>query len=294
MRPEHAPRGIGCPAQPKRGAASLRQPCPGTLAAPARRPDEAVPASAALAPRRLAAVILASGFSRRMEANKLLLDYGGRPLIARVMDAAAAAKLWRVTVVTAYDEIMEMARQRGMDVIKNDRPEVGQSRSVVLGTRANGKADGIMYIPGDMPFLTGETLEALKAAFAAAPERIIRPVYGGAQEVYGGAVANAAEAGKAESGAAPPVAGVKALSASSGAPLPSGGKPGSPVIFPRALFGELCALEGDRGGREVIAAHPELVRFIPVAERRAGVDIDTPEDARRWLEIEMKPDDGWT
>ena len=263
MRPEHAPRGIGCPADSKRGAASLRQPCPGILAAPARRPDEAAPASAALAPRRLAAVILASGFSRRMEANKLLLDYGGRPLIARVMDAAAAAKLWRVTVVTAYDEIMEMARQRGMDVIKNDRPEVGQSRSVVLGTRANGKADGIMYIPGDMPFLTGETLEALKAAFAAAPERIIRPVYGGVQEVYGGA------------------------------PLPPGGKPGSPVIFPRALFEELCALEGDRGGREVIAAHPELVHFIPVAERRAGVDIDTPEDARRWLDIEKLPDDGW-
>ncbi len=59
--------------------------------------------------------------------------------------------------------------------------------------------------------------------------------------------------------------------------LEAEGKRGNPVIFPAALFGELLEVKGDRGGRQVIAAHPGSLRTIP-AEIEELMDIDTKED----------------
>lgn len=57
------------------------------------------------------------------------------------------------------------------------------------------------------------------------------------------------------------------------------GKRGNPVLFPASLFGELLEVTGDRGGRQVIAAHRELLRTIPVSPSELK-DIDTKEDMR--------------
>ena len=55
------------------------------------------------------------------------------------------------------------------------------------------------------------------------------------------------------------------------------GRRGNPVLFPAALFEELLKVTGDRGGRQVIAAHEDLLRTIPVKEAELR-DIDTKED----------------
>lgn len=57
------------------------------------------------------------------------------------------------------------------------------------------------------------------------------------------------------------------------------GRRGNPVIFPASLFVELLEVEGDRGGRQVIAVHPELLRTIDVSSTELK-DIDTKEDMR--------------
>ena len=57
------------------------------------------------------------------------------------------------------------------------------------------------------------------------------------------------------------------------------GRRGNPVIFPASLFAELLEVEGDRGGRQVIAAHPELLRTMDVSPKELK-DIDTKEDMR--------------
>ena len=57
------------------------------------------------------------------------------------------------------------------------------------------------------------------------------------------------------------------------------GKRGNPVIFPADLFEELLQVTGDRGGRQVIAAHLELLRTIAAAASELK-DIDTKEDAQ--------------
>jgi molybdenum cofactor cytidylyltransferase len=55
--------------------------------------------------------------------------------------------------------------------------------------------------------------------------------------------------------------------------------PGNPVLFAAALFGELDAVRGDQGGRDVVARDPARVVEVPVAADRPA-DVDTPEDYR--------------
>lgn len=55
------------------------------------------------------------------------------------------------------------------------------------------------------------------------------------------------------------------------------GTAGNPVLFPRSTFGELCHLPEGKGGGAVVKLHPELVRFVEVADEKELVDVDTPE-----------------
>ena len=60
----------------------------------------------------------------------------------------------------------------------------------------------------------------------------------------------------------------------------SGGVPGSPVLFDKKFRGELMALSGDTGGKEVIERHPEALIEVEIKRRAALQDIDTPEAYR--------------
>lgn len=59
-----------------------------------------------------------------------------------------------------------------------------------------------------------------------------------------------------------------------------GDQPGPPTLFSHALFPELSTLEGDTGGRQLIARHPDLVCRVSFPEQARPHDIDTPEDYR--------------
>lgn len=54
----------------------------------------------------------------------------------------------------------------------------------------------------------------------------------------------------------------------------AGGRYTPPVIFPSKRFGELCALEGDRGARSLLDSRPGLVTPVPL--ENAAYDLDTP------------------
>ena len=55
---------------------------------------------------------------------------------------------------------------------------------------------------------------------------------------------------------------------------------GNPVLFAAALFEELRAVTGDRGGRAVVAADPSRVTEVPV-DAPMPLDVDTWADYRR-------------
>ncbi len=60
----------------------------------------------------------------------------------------------------------------------------------------------------------------------------------------------------------------------------AGGKPGHPVIFPRAMFAGLRALSGDSGARRLLEG--AAVRLVPLPGNHALTDLDTPEDWQAW------------
>lgn len=63
------------------------------------------------------------------------------------------------------------------------------------------------------------------------------------------------------------------------------GQRGNPVLFDRALFPDLLAVEGDRGGRMVIARHQEHVEGIDVDDPAVITDLDSPEDYERTWKV---------
>ncbi len=60
------------------------------------------------------------------------------------------------------------------------------------------------------------------------------------------------------------------------------GKYGHPVLFGARFFAELAALQGDKGGRDILAANAECVVNVPTPGQSAVIDIDTPEDLAGW------------
>jgi molybdenum cofactor cytidylyltransferase len=64
-------------------------------------------------------------------------------------------------------------------------------------------------------------------------------------------------------------------------PCDAHGRRGHPVGFASSLRGELLALRGDVGAREVLARHPDAIRAIVTDDAGIFVDIDTPQDLER-------------
>jgi molybdenum cofactor cytidylyltransferase len=58
----------------------------------------------------------------------------------------------------------------------------------------------------------------------------------------------------------------------------AGGRRGAPALFARALFDELCAVQGDCGGRDVIARHPDLIAAVELPDATLLADVDTFDD----------------
>jgi len=114
---------------------------------------------------RIGAVLLAAGQSARFGSNKLLAGFGGQPMVCRAMDAAVQLEASRFAVVASCGEIAALARARGFDVIQNGAPEMGQAHSIVLGAKAMADMDAVLFLAGDQPLLTGESLRLLVRRF---------------------------------------------------------------------------------------------------------------------------------
>lgn len=132
----------------------------------------------------ITAVILASGFSKRMGCNKLLLPVEGKAMIAHVFDAVRQVEFEQTVVVTGFDSIAQLAVGNGFQAVDNDSPEIGQSHSVVLGVQKTSQSAGWMFFNGDMPWLKSDTIGKLLEYADAA--HIVVPRYGSrpGQPVY--------------------------------------------------------------------------------------------------------------
>jgi CTP:molybdopterin cytidylyltransferase MocA len=68
----------------------------------------------------------------------------------------------------------------------------------------------------------------------------------------------------------------------------SGDRHGHPVLFSRALFDELRCADRAVGAKAVVRAHTGEIAAVDVDDEGAFVDIDTPDEYRRWIEAGIR------
>lgn len=203
---------------------------------PQPRDGEACPAAQPPRAPRLGILVLAAGRSSRMAGpNKLLLPLGGKPLVRHAVEAALAADLGPVVVVTGHDGGTVRQALAGCAVEFRDNPAhaEGLASSLRAGIGAfDDTLDGAFVLLGDMPKVTAAHLRRLAAAFAPAEGREI---------------------------AVPTVR----------------GRWGNPLLWARRFFPAMAALEGDRGARLLATAHLDALVEVEMADDGVLIDIDT-------------------
>lgn len=121
-------------------------------------------------------VIMASGMGVRFGSNKLMADFGGKPMILQALDATEGLFDKRV-VVTRHQDVAQLCREHGVEVVLHDLPH--RSDTVRLGLDAVGDVDGCMFLPGDQPLLRRQTVSDLLSCWEGNRESIVRPTCNG-------------------------------------------------------------------------------------------------------------------
>jgi molybdenum cofactor cytidylyltransferase len=182
--------------------------------------------------------VLAAGGSRRLGRPKQLLDWGGRPLLERVVTAVADWGVSPVVVVLGAhaEEILEQADLGRSLVVVNPEWEEGIASSLRAGfdLLARGReADQAFVALGDQPRIPPDVPPALLAAAAESGRPAVVPVYRYQR--------------------------------------------GNPVLVGRWLWPRLMSLEGDAGAAALLRAHPGWVQEVRF-DHPAPADVDLPAD----------------
>jgi molybdenum cofactor cytidylyltransferase len=174
-------------------------------------------------------IIPASGFSKRMGSQKLLLPWRNKTLLEHVLETANLSALNGVfTVIPAEDvERKRIALNAGAHVVSNREPGKGIGHSLALGmSQIPDTADAVMILLGDQPELQPEDIESVLCFFTRkysdnnpSSKVIIQTRY-------------------------------------------ADSKIGHPILFSKEFFPALVRLEGDRGGNKIIKTNVQYVNHV--------------------------------
>lgn len=106
-------------------------------------------------------IIMASGFSKRMKRNKLTIEIDGVMMIERVIKAAIDSKLDEIVLVYRSEEIRKIGEKYNLRTLYNPVAYLGQSASVIIGTKNSNPNSALMYLVADQPYLSVEVLDRL-------------------------------------------------------------------------------------------------------------------------------------
>ena len=129
--------------------------------------------------KRMGCVVMAAGNSSRFGANKLAQEFGGKTLVERTLDAIPRGLFSVVAVVTQYDEVEQLAIERGFIPVRNRHPDWGISHTISLGLEQMIDCDGVMFTVSDQPMLTEETIRRVAATWCKAPQGIAAASHNG-------------------------------------------------------------------------------------------------------------------
>ncbi|MDU6599039.1 NTP transferase domain-containing protein [Finegoldia magna] len=114
---------------------------------------------------KIGAVIMASGLSKRMKTDKLMLKYNDKFIFEYIIDLVVKSNFYDRIVITNNSTIIEYCRNIGIKAINNPNNKIGQSESIKLGVKYFNEMDGICFFVSDQPFLTDFSIEKLTTSF---------------------------------------------------------------------------------------------------------------------------------
>ena len=126
------------------------------------------------------AIILASGFSKRFNGNKLKAEINGKRTYSYVIDLIDSIPFKEKIVVTNDCEIIEYAKSKGIKFSKNPNSKEGKSQSIIIGIKnTTSDAKAYMFFMADQPLLKRESIIKLLDKFENNSETIIYPEFAG-------------------------------------------------------------------------------------------------------------------
>jgi molybdenum cofactor cytidylyltransferase len=196
------------------------------------------------------ALIPAAGRSRRMGKPKLLLDVGGRTVLARLLAGLEAAGVGSRWVVVHPDdaEIRAEVERHGGNALVPDSPPPDMRASAAYGLTVLKKRfqdcgevpqpdAPWLLVPADYPVISGDVVTALLEAVRVNPGRIFIPTYRG--------------------------------------------RSGHPTVFAWRHALEVDQIPPDTGLNWIVRQHATEVVHVPVENEGVVLDLDTPEDYER-------------
>jgi molybdenum cofactor cytidylyltransferase len=146
-----------------------------------------IPGSTGRRRKKVAGIILAAGCGSRMGNAKQLLPFGRTTLLGRVLDTVRGGGLDCVVLVLGFEagrirRALGLAcpHRSGVQVIDTPDWHKGQSFSVAAGLKAlPPDMDGALFLLGDQPLVTAQTLHHLVSAFQTSDHWILAPCFNG-------------------------------------------------------------------------------------------------------------------
>jgi molybdenum cofactor cytidylyltransferase len=180
---------------------------------------------------------------------KLLLPLAaGEPVVRHaVVNALRFEPLEMVLVVRP--DLPDLARAVSdlpVRIVPNPHFEEGVASSLAAGIGAlSSDVAAALIMQADTPLVSRELVGGIAFTYALTSKPIVAPYYGSVTEPY-------------------------LLS-----------QVGPPTLFSRSFFPKLMELEGDVGGKQLLAENRELICHLSRDPQERPLDIDTPEDLQQ-------------
>jgi molybdenum cofactor cytidylyltransferase len=131
--------------------------------------------------RRVSAVVLAAGASKRFGRPKQLLPAAGTTMIEHVLNVVRASSVDEVVVVLGHSAAQVAGRiPPGCRTVLNEDWESGISSSIRAGLEAiDGKAEAALFVLADQPHINSEGIERILQAYYGSIKSIVVPAYRG-------------------------------------------------------------------------------------------------------------------
>lgn len=128
------------------------------------------------------AIVLAAGESKRMGSPKMLLDFGGKTMIERVIQNVINSEISDVIVVLGAEreKLTKIVERMPVSHCFNENYREGMLSSVKCGFRnVPADTDAVLVFQGDQPFISPVVINSVIEKYLSSEFGLVMPVFDG-------------------------------------------------------------------------------------------------------------------